>query len=89
MIVHYFEAMAMVPKATPTRGHLSLEDHHRTAWQLFSHGKSAVADLFQDFHPRESDVLFGKNAFSNTRNFIALSNGAPIMFVLREMGLSE
>lgn len=38
MIVHYHEAMARVPQATPTRGHLSLDDHHRTAWRLFSQG---------------------------------------------------
>lgn len=44
MIVHYFEAMAMVPRATPTRGHLSLEEHHRTAWRLFSQGATDLQD---------------------------------------------
>lgn len=41
MIVHYYETMAMVPQATPTRGHISLDDHHKTAWTLFSHGAPA------------------------------------------------
>lgn len=40
--------------------------------QLLRHGQSAVTDLFQGVHPRESDILFGKNAFSNTRSIIAL-----------------
>lgn len=44
MIVQYFEAMAMVPTATPAQGHLNLEEHHKTAWSLYSQSASGLQD---------------------------------------------
>lgn len=38
MQVHYYEAMAMLPQATPDRGCVRLNDHHQSAWALFAKG---------------------------------------------------
>jgi hypothetical protein len=89
VIVHTFEAMAMVPQATPTRGHLSLDDHHQTAWRLFSQGAADLQDgdsrpfLFRvqphPSLPMDVYLLRAPMAFAGAREYrVDLSEGEEL-----------
>lgn len=69
MQVYYYEASALCHPGNPPGQSVTLDDHHRTAWQLFS----------GDAHypQQERPFVFRAQAFTQTQHLFIIRSAVP------------